>query len=829
MQQRISGWQSALIATAALSRWMAASAATATPVPEVTELEAVEVIGVTPVHGVGLPKEKVPANVQSSTAMDINRGEPLDLAISMDRNLSNVTLNAAQNNPLQPDLNYRGFSASPLLGLPQGLTVFVNGVRYNDQFGDTVNWDLLPQSMVDNMNVMGGSNPLFGLNTLGGAISIQTKNGFNSPGHHLEVYGGSFGRVVVTAETGANDGELGYFLNVRNFTENGWRDASPSDALNLFGSVGWHTESSTLDLNYLYGGTDLTGNGAIPVELMNKDRTAVFTSPDRTENQMSFVTLEGTHWLNDKIQFAGNAFYRDTRTKSFNGDDSAYVNCSEAGGLYDPKLEGLPAYPLFPDNQQFWGYLASHNIRREDDEQGECPDDVAAMSGSSPLSRHIIRDSNGNPVGYNDPNDPLNAVNNRSHRDQQAFGTTGQATLSYDLFGFKNQFIAGFAYNRGLVHFNSSIEVAYLYPNRSTSRTGLFIPEDATGLNGSTTTWSGFFNDALDLTDTVTLTFGGRFNQTGINLQDTLGNAPELQGNHNYSRFNPTVGLTWQALDKLNIYGSYSESARAPTIVELACSDPDADCRLPNAFLADPPLKQVVAETFEAGLRGDFGPLFHWNAGFFDTLNSNDILFQATGGATSNIGYFANVGDTRRLGVEAGFGGVFRDGWRWYFNYGYTDATFQSDFNVSSPTHPDRIEIVGPNNEFSAVIPVKKGSQIPGIPQNNFKVGLEIPITRSATFGSQGIFNDGQYLRGDEGNYLEKTNPYFVLNLYGSYRYNEHVTAFFTLQNVTGADYETFGVLGEPNELPGFQNYSNPRFLGPAPPFGGWAGIRLSL
>lgn len=797
--------------------------------PETTELQAVEVVGITPVHGVGLPKEKIPANIQTATDEDIDRGESLDLTQFMDRNLGNVTVNAAQNNPLQPDLNYRGFSASPLLGLPQGLTVFVNGVRYNDPFGDTVNWDLLPESMVKSMNVVGGANPLFGLNTLGGAISVQTKNGFNAPGHRLEVYGGSFGRTVVSAESGANDGNLGYFINVRNFAEDGWRDASPSDALNLYSSFGWHDDATTLDFNVLYGSSDLTGNGAVPVELLRQDRNAVFTSPDRTENDMVFLTLEGTHWLNDKIQFAGNAFFRDTTTHSFNGDDSAYVDCSEAGKLFRPGLTGMPAYPLFPNNDAFWGFLAANGIHREDDEPGECPEEIEELAGSKALVSQVIRDQYGNPVGYNDPDRPLNAINNRSHRDQQSFGTTGQATFLYDLFGFKNQFIMGFAYNRGLVNFSSSVETVRLNADRSTGRTGIFIPEDATGLSGSTTTWSGFFNDALDLTETVTLTVGGRFNQTVTNLGDTLGNAPELVGSHDFRRFNPSVGLTWQATDWANLYGGYSESARAPTLVELACSDPDADCRLPNAFLADPPLKQVVAKSFEAGARGSFDKVLRWNVGFFNTLNRNDILFQSTGGATSNIGYFANVGDTRRLGVEAGFSGIFLDGWQWYLNYGFVDATFQRDFTVSSPNHPDRVETIGPDNEYNALIQVKKGNRIPGIPQHNLKAGLEVPVTDALTLGAQGIFNSGQYLRGDESNALGQTASWFVLNLYGSYRFNEHVTAFATLQNVTDEKYETFGILGESNELPGFQNFSNPRFLGPAPPFGGWVGLRLSL
>lgn len=152
--------------------------AEATPGQEAEVLEEIEVIGVTPTHGVGLPKERIPVNIQAATEANLKRAKTLDLSDYLNRHLGSVTINAAQNNPLQPDLQYRGFTASLLLGLPQGIAVYQNGVRINEVFGDTVNWDLIPESAIASINLIGGSNPLFGLNTLGGALSIETKNGF---------------------------------------------------------------------------------------------------------------------------------------------------------------------------------------------------------------------------------------------------------------------------------------------------------------------------------------------------------------------------------------------------------------------------------------------------------------------------------------------------------------------------------------------------------------------------------------------------------------------------------------------------------------------------
>ena len=762
---------------------------------EPVELPEVEVIGVSSVHGVGLPKNKIPTNVQSVTSEDIDRSEALDLTSFMSRNLSSVNLNAAQNNPLQPDLNYRGYSASPLLGLPQGLSIFINGARFNDPFGDNVNWDMIPESLIHSVNLVSGANPVFGLNTLGGAISIQTKNGFNSPGHKLEVYGGSHDRVVVSAESGGSYGDFGYYVNARYFDEQGWRDASPSDALNIYGTVGWHTEDSTVDLGFLYGKSDLIGNGAIPLELAFQDRNAIFTSPDITENDMKFLTLEGTHWLNDNIQLAGNAYWRETITKSFNGDDSGFTECEGPGGN---------------------SFLAMGDDDDDDDEEGDDDDEAPPCEDDNTLV-----DQNGNLISSDEEN-PLDAINNISTREQTSFGVNLQSAFNHDVFGFGNQFIFGGAFDRGLVDYKSQVEVAHLQKNRSTDRTGLFVAEDALVMNGSTRTWSFYFTDTLDLTDTLAFTVAGRYNHTKITLNDKLGNNPELYGIHEYDRFNPSVGLAWQALEKLNFYGSYSESTRAPTIIELACSDPENECRLPNAFLADPHLEQVVAKSFEVGARGEILDDINWNLTFFHTINENDIIFQSTGGATSNIGFFDNIGDTRRLGVEFNLRGKFWERVDWYTNYSFIEASFQDSFTISSPTHPNR-------NKETNLINVEKGDLLPGIPQHQLNAGFEVTVLKGLKVGADILFNSGQHVRGDEGNYLSELESYWALNLHGSYAFNEHFSLFVLMENVTDNKYETFGLLGESDELPGFENFSNPKFVGVAPPFGVWGGVRVTF
>src|SRR5688500_18813142 len=252
--------QAARVVAIACACWIGSAARcalAATPPP----LE--EVVVVAP-YGTAIDPALVPANVQRAIAEQLQRSQAFDLTDFLNRQFSSVSINHAQNNPLQPDFNYRGFTASPLLGLPQGLAVYQNGVRINEPFGDTVNWDLIPLSAISGVQLLGGSNPVFGLNSLGGALSVQMKNGFNSEGTQAEVYGGSFDRRGASLQTGGNNGKWGYYGNVDYFEEEGWRDFSESDALRFFGSVSMRGEGSSFDFSVAHTDSKLRGNGASP-------------------------------------------------------------------------------------------------------------------------------------------------------------------------------------------------------------------------------------------------------------------------------------------------------------------------------------------------------------------------------------------------------------------------------------------------------------------------------------------------------------------------------------------------------------------------------------
>jgi len=756
--------------------------------------ETMEVIGTTPAHGVGLPEELIPFNVQTATSEDLDRSQSLGLTDFMNRNLGSITINDAQNNPLQSDVQYRGYTLSPLLGLPQGLAVYQNGVRINEPFGDSMNWDLVPEASIGGINLIGGANPVFGLNTLGGALSITTKNGFSHTGNQFESYGGSFERIVNTVESGGNNGKWGYYITANYFDEDGWRDASPSDAYTIFSAASYRHGDTTLDITLNHADTNLIGNGSSPIELLALDRTAVFTSPDITENKMTMINFSGTQWLKQTIQLSSNIFYRKNKTNSFNGDGSEFSN---NGG-------------------------------------------VLAEDGDN------IEDQNGANINTNNANGTTrDAINNISNREQEGFGANIQATILNDLMGHENQFIFGTSYQQGLIDHFAIVEIASLActsrgenctlanADRSTVGTNIFVPEEGTNIRAHNRTWSLFATDTFSVNEKLSVTASARYNNTHIVLGDRTSqsnltspdNPALLNGEHDFDRINPALGFTYNFNYSNGIYGSYSESSRAPTPIELLCADVNAPCSLPNAFLADPPLEQVVTKSFEGGLRGTLKNGIAYTVSAYHSTNNDDIIFGSVGGTTSSRGFFRNVGDTQRVGTELGLSGILKEKIDWYFNYSFIEATFEDNFNGVSAQHPNRIDLNGDGTANE--IQVEAGDRIPGIPEHSLKIGGTYNFNNGFTIGVSGIYNSDQVLRGDESNQLATVDDYFVVNVNSTYKINKNFSFFAKINNLFDTDYETFGLLGEADEI--FAAFDDARFLGAGAPIAIFVGLRATF
>ncbi len=338
---------------------------------EKVEVRAKKFYEVGPLPGLALTKEEIPGNVQSISAKEIKESNTLTITDLMNQKLQSVTVNDYQSNPFQMDLQYRGFTASPQLGTAQGISVFLDGIRVNEPFGDVVNWDMIPMNALSSLDIFPGSNPVFGLGTLGGALSMRTKSGFDGKTLDAQVLTGSFGRKQLQVSAGNNNGVLAGFLSGNFFLEDGWRDDSPSKVNQIFGKAEWQGERAKLGLSVLYAGNKLTGNGLLPQQMVDQNPRQVYTSPDESKNDLLQFQLSGVWDVTDTFNITGQIYNRNSKRKShtsdvnenFGGSDGNPATASTRDpsrqllqGLPDINRDGLPDY-----NDYAWNVAADKN------------------------------------------------------------------------------------------------------------------------------------------------------------------------------------------------------------------------------------------------------------------------------------------------------------------------------------------------------------------------------------------------------------------------------------------------------------------------------------
>lgn len=724
-----------IIAAAIAAGWPGAGAAQEAQ----TGVPTVEVVGVTPLPGLGLARDRVPSNVQTLDSLAATGADSASLPDALNRRLGSVFVNEIQGNPFQPDLSFRGFTASPLLGTPQGLSVYLDGVRINQPFGDVVSWDLIPRSAIASVTLMPGSNPLFGLNTLGGALSIRTKDGLHAPGTALQALAGSHGRTEVEFEHGGHGGGgWHWYLAGTGFRESGWRDASPSRLGQVFGKLGWQDARTDLSLSAAYAPSKLTGNGLQEAGLLGRDYASIYTKPDQTRNRSLLFNLAGSHQAADDVQLSGNAYYRRIRSATLNGDlnddaldQSMYQpGAAERAALAAAGYSGFPASGASAANTPFPYWRCIANVLLEDEPAEKC-----------------------------------NGLLNRTDSRQYNHGLSGQVTLSAPLAGHPNQLVAGAAFDASRVDFRQSTQFGYLTPDHGVTAVHFFadgseIDDDGTpidnrvDLQGRTRTASLFASDTLSLGPALHVTLSGRYNRTTVHNRDriTPGGGPgSLDGDHRFSRFNPAAGLTWTLAPALQAYAGYNEGSRTPTAIELGCADPENPCKLPNAMAGDPPLRQVVTRTWEAGLRGTLAPGLRWTAGAFRADNRDDILFVADNAA--GFGYFRNVGKTRRQGVELALEG-HAAALDLSVHYTWLDATFRSAEIINAEANSSADD--GGN------IAVRAGDRLPLIPRHVFKARADWRITPAWSVEAGLLAVSGSTARGNENGQHQPDGTYFL-------------------------------------------------------------------
>ena len=736
---------------------------------DVLETDIIEIVAPTPLHSIGVAVEDTPSNVQVIKGKDIRNQQSLGIANYLSDNLLGVNVNETQGNPYQPDVNFHGFIASPLLGTPQGLSVYQDGVRINEPFGDTINFDLIPSNAISSINLLPGSNPLFGLNTLGGALSIQTKSGAHYPGGSVQVTGGSFGRRAVEGEYGGKlENGVDYFVAGNLFREDGWRDSSDSSVRQIFAKLGWHNETTDIDVSFTGANNSLNGNGYQAQTFLDSlGRDSVYTQPDNTQNKLAFLTANLNHSISDNVSISSVAYYRNIRNRTFNAD----IN----------------------------------------DDFDEVIDPLSLAFGG------ICDDGGGNNI--------CQGAVNTTRTQQDSYGITGQVSWTTE----RNLLIAGLGYDRADIDFRQNRQFFTEFSSTRGIGGSLDSVENVIDLSGTTKTFSVFATDTYHLTPKLAATISGRYNTTDVDNSDRLIPIPgagtgSLTGSQTFDRFNPAIGLTFTPIKNLNLFGGYNEGSRAPSSIEIGCSDPQSPCNLPNSFAGDPPtLKQVVAKTFEGGIRGKLGERTQWSIAAYRTINEDDIQFISS--TASGAGFFQNVGETERRGFDIGLQSGLEK-FKLSVGYSYVDATYESDFDVVSPANSLA--------DTNGVIHVTAGNRLVGIPKHQFKVRGDWQVLPQWTIGGTVNVFSNQIARGNENNAdpAGKIGGYTVVNLDTRYQFaGTGWNVFARVNNLFDRDYSTGGALltnsftGAANTFDTTGTGISDRFLAPGAPRAGWIGV----
>jgi iron complex outermembrane recepter protein len=733
---------------------------------DAVEVQQIEIIGTTPLAGAGVSLRKMPANVQVFSGRDMRRQRSTSVAEFLDQNGGSVNLHAAQGNPYQPDLNFRGFAASPLLGTPQGLSVYLDGVRLNEPLGDVMNWDLLPSSAIGSVQLMPPSNPAFGLNSLGGALVMFTKSGASAypdaPGGSISATTGSFGRRTLDVEAGGQHGPWDWFISGHAAGDAGWADHNASRVRQLFAKTGWRGDSSELDLSLVAADNRLGGTQTLPLSWSDNIRQA-YTYPDVNRNRATLLTLKGSQVLSPAWLLTGNAYARRFVNRNFSS------NTRDHGG-----------------------------------------------------------DDNG------DGSAPVQATNEQSTITQNQAGLGLQLVHSTRWFAQAHRLALGLGIDDGRARYALVSQPAAFTADRGTTPLGDFAA--VTDADTRTRLFGAYVSDAVDLSPDWTLTLAARLNRAEVDIADRSGEQPELNGQHRFQAVRPAIGLSFSPSATFTLHGHLSQGMRTPSALELTCADPQTPCRLPNNFLSDPPLRPVLSTTAEIGARGTLSPHSSWSLAAFRTELRDDLQFVSSSGTALNSGYFRNVGATRRQGLELGA----RTRWghsrplSMVVDYSLIDATFRSDFKVSSVNHSQA--------DAQGDIQVVAGDRLPNIVRQTLKLRADwafVPQQPAWRVVGQLQLSSSVFARGDESNNDSQGavpgGGVFNLQLHGKWGGASHDRwqFFARLDNVFNRRQASFGALGR-NAFTGAGKTFDPddaraeQFRGYVAPRGLWLGLQTS-
>lgn len=693
-------------------------------------LAEVTVIATTPVGNTGIPVSKFAGNVQTLTRDSLTT-DTVNLVQRIDQSLGSVNINDTQGNPFQVDLNYRGFTASPALGTPQGLSVFLDGMRLNEPFGDVVSWDSLPQLAIDKVTLIPGSNPVYGLNTLGGAIALTTKNGNTFTGSQGGISVGSFGRVSVDVEHGSHTDDDNLYFAASLYNDKGWADNNPSQVRQVFGKYTKYIDGGDAAVSMLYADNLLYGNQTVPLSMMDKAAQG-YSHPDYTGSQTFMLNAQANVGLDASNSFSGNLYFRDITRDILNSN----IN------------------NLLPTSTN----------------------DVTCI-GNAPID--------------------CPATNLLAHYKQQVIGTNLQWSNTDFVFDRNQITTMGVNAEVSDTSFANSGQYATLDATNGMVGAGAFLSQ--ADIKSNNQRYGIFVTSTIDATDRLSVTASARFDFASLKLSGTscidndlcdlaagVGQATAVTGEHTYQRLNPSLGFTYLLAPDLTVFGNYAEGFRTPSAIELACADPAAPCSgVPNAFGADPELQAVVSKTYEVGMRGNVSNLLKWRTSYYRTELENDILFNQSSLTT---GYFSNVGQTLRQGIEIGMDGKLGQ-LDYSMDLDRIEATYQSSFMVANTSNS------------AAATPVQPGNFIPGIPQWVFKSRFSYPVTAQTRIGLGIQAQSSTFARGDDNN-LDVNGQvagFTTVKLDVQHSVDKRFSLYAGVNNLFDVKYATYGALATNN------------------------------
>ena len=759
------------------------------------DLGSINVIGTTPLPGLLIDKEDFPNSIQSLNELKIKSNLSKSIVDLMNENLSGVTVKDIQNGAFQKNLDYRGFTASPLLGEMQGIAVYLDGVRINESFGDTVQWELIPESAIKQVDLM-SSNPAFGLNALGGAISLTPKIGLDYKNTDSYVNNslkfGSYAYHSELLEYGIGSKNMGLYSSIENASDGGWRDHSDGKIKRIYMNLGLEKDKYDLSTSFLGASTDLNGNGVTPIELLEKDRKSVFTWPDRTSNVLSMFTTNASYYTENDSIISANIYLRKLNRNTFNADEVDAEECAEDDTNDANELKSDYSFDDAP-------------LCGEDNSSGDYG---------------VLLDQNGNAIESDDSIRKYGLIN-KTFTSTASIGATIQYDTFFEFKNIENKITAGISHDQSKTLFRSAGFLGKLTNSRTVEQLfnsldqpiELVAEQEHAGngndpdekergdvgpaeITGKTKMYGVYLNNSFELDDLTVFNASSRVNLAFVKLidnftTDTYDRTVFVNGDHRYFRLNPGLGFVRKLSKNFSLVTNYRESNRVPSPVELSCADAGAPCRLPNAFVADPPLEQVITRSLEMGVRskskeGNFN--VNWDLIGHIAENTDDIIFVSSGTGLSS-GFFENFGKTKRIGVDFSSAlinnnknAVFRE---IYVNYSFLKASFQSSHTLPAANHPN-----GSND-------VEAGDIIPGMPLHKINARALYSFNKELDFSLSSIASSGVFLRGDESNQLKKTSKYIYFNIEGNYKKEKNINFFFRIDNLLDSKYETMGVLGE--------------------------------